>query len=288
MSRRPSRPAAAARRPGRARRVMGQDTAKAPLVRRRYPAVPTKEREPAATVPTKGQEPAATVPTKEREPAAAVPQARQPQAPLLHTPAPRTRRLAGGIAAGGQSAGTGIPPGRLPARWTVPDGGTARCRLAAIQCRSSGRSLRRTSRSGEYRSSGRPAPRPARPSPPSLPRREEATHPQLRRQAPWTASPTRWMSAGPGTSGRSAARRPHRNRRPTTSGRPGIPPSLCMLLPDPDSLRRPRVQLHLVPVIHLLLQPHRARRLVDDVHHLGEQLGGIAVTGLLGEGDSPP
>jgi hypothetical protein len=234
-SRRPCCPAAATRRPGGAGRATGQDAAGPPRARRRGRAVPMQGQEPPATA-LQGQAQPPMVPPA-RKTAATVPPALAAQA----------TGLMAGILAVGRWAGTGMPPGRFPARRTLPGGGTARCRPASIRCHSSGRSLRRTSPSGECRSWGRPARRPAwRPlpagrCPPSLPRRQAAGHPRRRRRVPWTATPTRWLSAVPGTSGRSAARRRHRNRRPTTSGRPGIPPSLRVLLPDPDSLRRPGV-----------------------------------------------
>src|SRR6185437_6834152 len=57
---------------------------------------------------------------------------------------------------------------------------------------------------------------------------------------------------------------------------------LVRLLPGPDCLGRPGVERHLVGVIDLLLQPYGAGRGIDDVHDLGEQLGGAVVAGLLG------
>ncbi len=57
------------------------------------------------------------------------------------------------------------------------------------------------------------------------------------------------------------------------------------LLPDPDRLGRSGVERHLVRVGHLGLEPDGPGGRVDDVDHLGQQLGGVLVGGLVRERD---
>src|SRR5260370_21863031 len=59
------------------------------------------------------------------------------------------------------------------------------------------------------------------------------------------------------------------------------------LFPRPDRLGRPGIESHLVDVLDLLAQPDRPGLHVDDVDHLGQQLGRVFVARLVGQRHGP-